>query len=294
MTTRKRDLIIIIDKRDSSSSMNAQLVTSYMNRFIIDEDQQIEVKEIIDFRDRSSHFESHVFSQFSLVNFYSSWEGSQEEWGNKSFWEICLVLDELYEKIKQAFYASIMPFSRSFWSLLYHYLIVIERNLTIQNSYLHFIIGLNSEFDTFPVWFNHLKNSFGIIGSQACPIYFTFLRGERMNIIRKKNIKEDSNQSPSILPNSSLNFDSIWRRFRSIRTFGDDIELLYDQMKKGRIQITKYQPLHGHFLLSENDLEKLKSNDYDYLYQGSQVVKQLLDAPESVFVRCEGTRTTLE
>ena len=65
MAKKNRDLIIIYEDPDSSKSINNQLVKAYMNRFIIDEDEQFEVKEIIDFR--KMYFDSQISPAFFLL-----------------------------------------------------------------------------------------------------------------------------------------------------------------------------------------------------------------------------------
>ena len=91
--------------------------------------------------------------------------------------------------------------------------------------------------------------------------------------------------------------NTLYSRKRETKwTIGDDIDLLYGQMTKGTIHTTKYQRLRNYFMLSENDLKKLKSNDfmYDYEYLSPQRVKKLLNSSEEVCFKFEATRTTLE
>ena len=264
MTKRKRDLIIIYEDPDNSKSINNQLVKAYMNRFIIDEDEQFEVKEIIDFRQSSYSMmsDSQISPAFFCCNCNSSWTDGQfrpDDWGNKFCWEIFSVLPELYEKLKQAFFGAVMPFSPGLWYLIFESINIIERNLTNENSFLHYIVGIDSDFSSFPLWFRHLRNWLGIT-SQPSSIYFTFIGGKRGEIIEKKNMTENT----------------LYSRKRVTKwTIGDDIDLLYGQMTKGTIHTTKYQRLRNYFMLSENDLKKLKSNDfmYDYEYLSPQRVK---------------------
>ena len=282
MAKKNRDLIIIYEDPDSSKSINNQLVKAYMNRFIIDEDEQFEVKEIIDFR--KMYFDSQISPAFFCCNCNSSWQGGvpsgRNNYGLKCCLEICFVLPELYEKLKQAFFAAVMPFSPGLWSLTFESINIIERNLTNENSFWHYIVGIDSDVSSFPLWFRHFRNLLGIT-SQPSSIYFTFIGGKRGEIIEKKNMTENT----------------LYSRKRDTKpTIGDDIDSLYDQMIKGRIHTTKYQRLQNYFMLSENDLKKLKSNDfmYDYKYLNTQRLKKLLNGSEEVCYKCEATRTTLE
>lgn len=152
-----------------------------------------------------------------------------------------------------------MPFSPGLWSLTFESINIIERNLTNENSFWHYIVGIDSDVSSFPLWFRHFRNLLGIT-SQPSSIYFTFIGRKRGEIIEKKNMTENT----------------LYSRKRDTKpTIGDDIDSLYDQMIKGRIHTTKYQRLQNYFMLSENDLKKLKSNDfmYDYKYLDTQRLK---------------------
>ena len=307
MKKRKRDLIIVYDNIEDPKSINAQLITSYMNRFIIDEAAQIEIKEIIDYRETSYTLSLNSnYAQLVLVSELVSdlcGDGLGNEDRGCEFFENCFVLSDLYLKLKQAIVTALMPFSPGLWSLFFEKINVIQRNLTNENSYLHYIIGINSgngsvRFQFLPLWFRHLKQSFGI-SAQHSSTYFTFLGGKRMDIIEKKEIQEDLKRSSSMLLNSNNNLWNFLKPSKPIRTIGDDIESLFDQMKNGRIQTTKYQLSHSHYMLLEKDLKKVKSSDNDYLYSflrsfQSQYKKELLDSLDSVFLKCECIRTTLE
>ena len=300
MKKRKRDLIIIYDKIDDPKSINAQLVTSYMNRFIIDEAEQIEIKEVIDYREKSYPlaFDSKIVGECCCYDCSSSWQGTLKDFNLKcaSSLEFCFVLTDLYQKLKQSIFTAVMPCSPGLWSLLFETINVIQRNLTNKNSYLHYIIGIDSDNNSFPVWFRHLKQSFGI-DAQFSSTYFTFLGGKRMDIIEKKKIQE--NQSSSIFHDPNKNLRNFWKSLEPSQTIGDDIDLLFDQMRRGSIQTTKYQLLQTYYMLSEKNFEKVKSPDNDYLYSflrslESKHAQELLDGSETVFLKCEGTRTTLE
>ena len=84
-----------------------------------------------------------------------------------------------------------------------------------------------------------------------------------------------------MLLNSNNNLWNFLKPSKPSRTIGDDIESLFDQMKNGRIQTTKYQLSHSYYMLLEKDLKEardiVKSSDNDDLC-----------------VKCEGIRTTLE
>ena len=58
MMKRKQDLIIVYEE-------NETLVTSYMNRLIIDENEQLEVKEVLDLRQKSKLNEA--FASLSVL-----------------------------------------------------------------------------------------------------------------------------------------------------------------------------------------------------------------------------------
>ena len=59
MMKRKQDLIIVYEE-------NEKLVTSYMNRLIIDENEQLEVKEVLDLRQKSKLNEAFASSSVLL------------------------------------------------------------------------------------------------------------------------------------------------------------------------------------------------------------------------------------
>ena len=203
---------------------------------------------------------------------------------HSSLCDFCLVnYPELFFKMGRAFWGAFRPFSPNLWRLIFENMNIIKRmvapELTSENSYLHYIVGVDSfgrsrRSRDIGDLFRLLRKSYRIPISN----YLTILDGERVNIVKKESITEDA-------------FASSWKQEAS-RTIGDDIELLYDQMKMGKIYVANYQRSQNYFLLSKNDLEKLKSNNYDYLFRYSQRGKEFLGSSESIFVNCEGTRIT--
>ena len=282
MKKRKRDLIIVHDNIKDPLSISAQLITSYMNRFIIDEAAQIEIKEIIDHRETSYSLFLKSKTVGELCGNVGELLGNEDcensfVLGNE-FCENCFVLSDLYLKLKQAIVTALMPFSPDMWPLLFETINVIQRNLTNENSYLHYIIGIDSgNFSVLPLLFRYLKQN-SVINAQHSSTYFTFLGGTQMDIIKKKEIQEDLKQTSSMLLNSNNNLWNFLKPSKPSRTIGDDIESLFGQMKNGRIQTTKYQLSYSYYMLLEKDLKKVKSSDND----------------DSVFLKCEGIRTTLE
>ena len=93
--------------------------------------------------------------------------------------------------------------------------------------------------------------------------------------------------------------------FLPSRSFGDDCEILFEQMKSGEQTDTKFQPLVGHFMLSDEDFEKFRSKDQDFLQTIQGSAKDFLKLPftapfnppvlngtEVLYYECTGTRTT--
>ena len=97
-----------------------------------------------------------------------------------------------------------------------------------------------------------------------------------------------------MLIQSYLNLRKILSSSEPRSTIGDDIEILFDQMKNGKIQETKRQHLLGYYMLSEEELEKLKEKDQDFLQTiGGTFTKNIkLDGTETLFFECKGMRTT--
>ena len=296
MSKRKQNLYIIYQKNDSLTSINEKLVTTYMNYIIIEEEAQFEVVEILDLREKSNMYEA-IETKSGLM--------TTDDWGYK--------IGRLFFFLEKSQGARNGPAELMLWTALSlfiwftGYMSSLCAHMADKNPGTHFIIGIDSDFLFFSSWFRDLKNRISV-AFQSKTITFTFLGGNRTNIILKENIRTNASQTQgySKLMQSYLGLRSLWKSNEPISNLGDDVEVLFDQMKNGEIQNTKNQPLQGYFMLSEMESELFKAKDHDFLQtiRGSSTKNiklpftapfnpPKLDGSEILFCECEGTRTTL-
>ena len=295
MPKRKQNLFIVYQNDDDLSSINEKLVTTYMNRIIIEEEAQFEVVEILDLRGRSNMYEA-IETKSGLMT---------TDDGGYTIGRLFFFLEKS-KKSPNGLAEFLSWTTLSFLTWLMGNMAFLSAHIADKNPDTHFIMGVDSDFLFFSTWFQDLKNRISI-AFQSHTITYTFLGGNRKNIVLKENIRINGNQTHGYSKFLQSYLRSLWKSSEPRSTIGDDVEVLFDQMKNGEIQNAKNQPLQGYYMLSEKESELFKARDHDFLqtiqekYSAKNAKLPLsapfkppkLDGSEIFFFECEGTRTTV-
>ena len=164
MPKRKQNLFIVYQKNDDLSSINEKLVTTYMNRIIIEEEAQFEVVEILDLRGRSNMYEA-----FETKSGLMTTDDGEYTIGRLFFFL------ERSKKAQVGLAEFISWTTLSFLTWFVGNMASLSAHIADKNPDTHFIMGIDSDFLFFSTWFRDLQNRISIAFQSHTITYFQYM-----------------------------------------------------------------------------------------------------------------------
>ena len=273
-TRKKQKLYIVYPLNDDPTAINAALLTSYLNRMIIDEEEQFEIEAIVDLEQNTDEdLGSRLISQQL-----------------KALGNTCLS-GNTTQKLNCYDRCTLALFSLCFGSMLICFNKIAERWIPFDDdddvdSYKHFLIGTSESS-----WNSLTIDLMNFVHRQKNTTV-THISGYRSKIVRKAEITNVISE-----PKESSIFSRLWNSPMSSSpttsgTIGDDIDLFFDEMRMEKLE-NSLKTFKGYPMLSENELKEYEAQSDALLERiRGKIAKNSSTLNENLFFESICTRKT--
>ena len=278
--SKKQNLYVVYPVNNDPTSINRKLLTTYLNRMIIDEEAQFEVKGIIDLdkisEDNETKSNPNHLEKLLLAAYLGVKETSVIDKGRN-----CLNMCSLL-----CFFGCANAMLNLFNRITGNWRRTDE---DIDSFSSHFLIGGSATYfkKSFLKMISKVPSSMTLTEKNPS---FTFISGFRSSIVNKEEIRKPHSRGSKFL--------RFWNTSQSSSakgTVGDDIDLLFSQLQMGSLKKSQTS-FKVHFPLTENEIEQYRSNSQAFLKtMRGKVTKDLSllnELNENLYIECICTRET--